>query len=149
MFGKKCTLCGGKLDGNNVCTECGLDNSKSEKNYKINTASCDREPLTHVHEENEKKKKKSAPKQYHMSAEQKAPKGKSGKKLALVVSIIFLVCGIAGPVFSLITNPEPSAGTMIMTTTIMKKWIHMSIWKWNFRNQEIMQSMSLHRGITL
>ena len=55
MFGKKCTLCGGKLDGNNVCTECGLDNSKSEKNYKINTASCDREPLTHVHEENEKK----------------------------------------------------------------------------------------------
>ncbi|MCF2679576.1 hypothetical protein JQM69_02480 [Faecalicatena contorta] len=104
MFGKKCTLCGGKLDGNNVCTECGLDNSKSEKNYKINTASCDREPLTHVHEENEKKKKKSAPKQYHMSAEQKAPKGKSGKKLALVVSIIFLVCGIAGPVFSLITT---------------------------------------------
>ena len=51
MFGKKCTLCGGKLDGRGICTECGLDNNKSEKNYKINQSSCDGKPLTHVHSE--------------------------------------------------------------------------------------------------
>ena len=32
MFGRKCTLCGGKLDGRGICKECGLDSSKSEKN---------------------------------------------------------------------------------------------------------------------
>lgn len=35
MPGRKCSLCGGRLDRNNICTECGLDNNKSEKNYKI------------------------------------------------------------------------------------------------------------------
>ena len=34
MFGKrKCSLCGGKLV-DNKCTLCGLDNSKSDENYK-------------------------------------------------------------------------------------------------------------------
>ena len=28
MFGKRCTLCGGKLDSNGICKECGLDNKK-------------------------------------------------------------------------------------------------------------------------
>ncbi len=51
MFGERCTLCGGKLDGRKICTECGLNNSKSEKNYKINKGSCDGQPMTHVHEE--------------------------------------------------------------------------------------------------
>lgn len=51
MFGERCTLCGGKLDSRKVCTECGLNNSKSEKNYKINKSSCDGMPMTHVHEE--------------------------------------------------------------------------------------------------
>ena len=50
MFGERCTLCGGKLDGKKVCKECGLDNSKSEKNYRINQSSCDGMPLTHVHD---------------------------------------------------------------------------------------------------
>ena len=27
MFGKRCQLCGGKLNGS-ICQECGLDNSK-------------------------------------------------------------------------------------------------------------------------
>lgn len=65
MFGRRCSLCNGKLDSKNVCKECGLDNTKSEKYYKINQSSCDDMPLTHVHEENryeehsEKKRKKA------------------------------------------------------------------------------------------
>lgn len=51
MFGKKCSLCGGDLDGRNICKECGLNNNKSEKNYKVNQSSCDGQPLTHIHEE--------------------------------------------------------------------------------------------------
>ena len=54
MFGKRCSLCGGKLNSSGICTECGLDNSKSDKNYRINRSACDEMPLTHVHEENEK-----------------------------------------------------------------------------------------------
>lgn len=53
MFGERCTLCGGKLDDRKRCKECGLDNSKSERYYKINESSCDHIPLTHVHEEGE------------------------------------------------------------------------------------------------
>lgn len=54
MFGKRCSLCGGKLNSRGICTECGLDNSKSDKNYRINWSDCDGMPLTHVHEEKEK-----------------------------------------------------------------------------------------------
>ena len=50
MFSRRCSLCDGKLDGRKICKECGLDNSKSEKYYKINQSSCDNMPLTHVHE---------------------------------------------------------------------------------------------------
>lgn len=54
MFGKRCSLCGGKLNSRGICTECGLDNSKSDKNYRINRSDRDGMPLTHVHEEKEK-----------------------------------------------------------------------------------------------
>lgn len=54
MFGKRCSLCGGKLNSSGICTECGLDNSKSDKNYRINRSDCDGMPLTHVYEEKEK-----------------------------------------------------------------------------------------------
>ena len=54
MFGKRCSLCGGKLNSRGLCTECGLDNSKSDKNYRINRSDCDGMPLTHVHEVKEK-----------------------------------------------------------------------------------------------
>ena len=54
MFGKRCSFCGGKLNSRGICTECGLDNSKSDKNYRINRSDCDGMPLTHVHEEKEK-----------------------------------------------------------------------------------------------
>lgn len=70
----RCTLCGGKLDSQNICTECGLNNNKSDKNYKINESSCDRQPLTHSHRE-DKKKKESRGKQ-----ENKDNKDKKDKK---------------------------------------------------------------------
>lgn len=54
MFGKRCSLCGGELNSRGICMECGLDNSKSDKNYRINRGDCDGMPLTHVHEEKEK-----------------------------------------------------------------------------------------------
>lgn len=34
-MGKRCSLCGGKLDGRNICRECGLDNSKSDSDYTV------------------------------------------------------------------------------------------------------------------
>lgn len=62
MFGKRCTLCGGKLNSNGICTECGLDNNKSDKNYRLNQSECDHEPLTHVHyDKNEKPAKPPKP----------------------------------------------------------------------------------------
>ena len=53
FFRERCSLCGGKLDSNNICTECGLDNNKSEKHYHVNQSSCDGQPLTHVHTKSE------------------------------------------------------------------------------------------------
>lgn len=52
FFEERCTLCGGKLDKKGICTECGLDNKKSERHYKVNQSSCDGQPLTHVHDTN-------------------------------------------------------------------------------------------------
>lgn len=51
MFERKCSLCGGKLDGKGICTECGLDNTKSDKSYRTEQHGCDDQPLTHVHTE--------------------------------------------------------------------------------------------------
>lgn len=86
MSGKRCSLCGGKLNHENVCIECGLDNGKSDKNYKVNQSGCDRKPLTHVHEESVSKKKGTGKKK-------KEKKTKKGKRkiaaIAVVTSIIF------------------------------------------------------------
>ena len=92
MFGKRCTLCGGKLV-NNKCTLCGLDNSKSDENYKLNIGSCDNQPLTHVHGEKRPEKNKNA-----VQKSKQAPKkistakagGKKNRKKAggLIASIL-------------------------------------------------------------
>ena len=66
MFGKRCTLCGGRLDSNQICKECGLDNRKSEKNYQINRSGCEDLPLTHVHTE----RNTGQNRQYHSSRSQ-------------------------------------------------------------------------------
>ncbi|MDD2980855.1 MAG: hypothetical protein PHN80_12925 [Hespellia sp.] len=93
MFGKKCTLCGGKLV-DNKCVECGLDNTKTDKYYKLNQSSCDGEPLTHVHENPEGKKAKI---QYHMPAKPGEKKQKkTGKVLPIVIVLIILLANV-GP----------------------------------------------------
>lgn len=47
---RRCSLCGGKLNGN-ICTECGLDNSKNDDQYVTLGNSGHEESLTHVHTE--------------------------------------------------------------------------------------------------
>lgn len=85
MFGKRCSLCGGKLNSNGICTECGLDNNKSDKNYRINQSECDHEPLTHVHygknEKPEKQPKPNTPRQSWQGS-QKDNKQAAGSVLA-------------------------------------------------------------------
>lgn len=50
---RRCSLCGGKLNGN-ICTECGLDNSKNDDQY-VTLGNSDHETeLTHTHTEPEK-----------------------------------------------------------------------------------------------
>ena len=58
MLRRECTLCGGKLDSNDICRECGLDNKKTDAHYIINRSGCDDKPLTHVHEEAETSRRK-------------------------------------------------------------------------------------------
>ena len=125
MFGGKCSLCNGKLDSRKICKECGLDNSKSEKYYKINRSSCDALPLTHVHEnewqEVKAGKKKSAPpkmaKYAYQTSESKKTQTKraeaDGTKkkgvlslVAVLVALIPSILGILGT-FTDSYEPEP------------------------------------------
>lgn len=49
---RACSLCGGKLrDG--ICTECGMDNRKSDEMYRttLNQSDCEHRSLSHVHDE--------------------------------------------------------------------------------------------------
>ncbi len=52
-LGRRCSLCGGRLDSKLRCLECGLDNTKNDSMYHemINRNNCENEPLTHVHHE--------------------------------------------------------------------------------------------------
>lgn len=113
MFGKRCTLCGGRLDGRLICTECGLNNSKSEKYYKVNKSSCDGQPLTHVHEDTGKRDKstdKRKPESRQKNQQKRGPEqytwqdapGNAGKrkKAGWVGKLVtaFVVMSIAGTV---------------------------------------------------
>lgn len=111
-----CFLCGGKVR-NGICTECGMDNRKSDEGYGLNISSCDNEPLTHVHvskeekEEQDKKVKKTAGKTWNMASEknhrtsgtenktaqtyyQQRDKSSSGKKAGKWVVIVVALIGI-------------------------------------------------------
>ena len=122
MFGKRCSLCGGKLNSNGICTECGLDNNKSDKNYRINQSECDHEPLTHVHyDKNEKPVKQPKPNTPRQSwqgstttysentgstgRKKAGNKKKPGRIISKVISVIVilnLIFGIAQPFFDAI-----------------------------------------------
>ena len=120
MFGRRCTLCGGKLNGQGICTECGLDNTKSDKNYRLNQSDCDHMPLTHVHEHpaepsKPRKVKKSQPAQPYSPQPQGygqpatnygKPKKKGGCLRALAVMLVFLIVfgGVLVPLISTIRD---------------------------------------------
>lgn len=125
MLGKRCTLCGGKLDSRMICTECGLNNSKSEKYYKVNRSSCDRQPLTHVHEdiqEREKSAEKKRPKeQQKKRTEQytwqdltgnagKQKRAKRAGKLATVLVVMSIVGTVAGSLVEMIFDEFSEPG---------------------------------------
>lgn len=119
MFGKRCTLCGGKLNSNGICTECGLDNNKSDKNYRVNQSECDHEPLTHVHQDKKEKPSKqpepNTARQFWQSSTTtytgntgSARRKKSGKKknpgriiskVIVVIVILNVIFGIFQPLF--------------------------------------------------
>ena len=100
MFGRKCTLCGGKLDRRGICTECGLDNNKSEKNYHVNQSSCDNMPMTHVHED--EKKPSYVKKNTQDRQAQKVQKKKKSKRPRIIAFAMLII--IAGMIiFSVVS----------------------------------------------
>lgn len=120
----RCSLCGGKLNGQNICTECGLNNSKSDKNYKINQSSCDSRPLTHVHQEEQKRAKETGTSErsvQRMPRQQTGPvkagnqkkRGKNnGARIMAIASICLVLSGILVPLiqeFAYHEDPEPDS----------------------------------------
>ena len=105
MFGNRCSLCNGKLNSRKICKECGLDNSKSEKYYKINQSSCDNMPLTHVHEElwHEEKslKRKTVNQSQKKSVKKVKAEGTSKKGVMGGISVALVLISV---MISLITN---------------------------------------------
>lgn len=92
---KTCTLCGGKLDRNNRCTFCGLDNSKNDEMYKqlVNQNDCADEPLTHVHKEHTYSKPiytRSTNTARNVTRKSKKPEKKLSAVISLIVSVIVL-----------------------------------------------------------
>ena len=117
---KECSLCGGRLDSNNICVECGLDNSKSDANYiSAGKTHRDSDAMTHVHTEyepmagktvtkdwlkNAKKEKKSTTQTSKQSTYQSRPtrttvKPKKKKSKLGIFIIIFVILAQIGPAF--------------------------------------------------
>lgn len=127
-FGKRCTLCGGKLDGKYRCTECGLDNTKNDDMYKglLNKNNCDDKPLTHVHKEEIYKEEIYKEETYqtenrHLSQQelkerlQKAKnswqttktnqsKSKAGAVVGIIITIFGLLPSLLGLIFEFVDN---------------------------------------------
>ena len=94
MFGKrKCSLCGGKLV-DNKCTLCGLDNSKSDENYKQTEIRVNdpekRESEPEQLKDHQEKKKRDRNVQNGPILEERGKKFGKGL-LAIIVSIITVV----------------------------------------------------------
>ena len=117
---KRCQLCGGKLV-DNICTECGLDNSKNDSNYVTNQYRCEDEPLTHVHSSSEdaysgktmtkeqsqkiRGEKKETKKDKRKDGQSKKPKKKiSSVKIIKIVIVVSLLWALFSGLFSFVTS---------------------------------------------
>lgn len=106
-LGKRCSLCGGKLDRNLKCTECGLDNTKNDDMYKdiMNKNNHNKVPLTHVHEEEQRGnafdyKKVQTKKISHASSKKEETQG--SKNITKIISLIVVILGVLPSLFSLV-----------------------------------------------
>lgn len=98
---KTCKLCGGKLV-NNVCVECGLDNSKSDEMYVTGSTGCEHEPLTHVHSERESPMagKTLTREEQPQLKQETVSRLRNRTRIILAIAIIFmLIQGFAIPIF--------------------------------------------------
>lgn len=107
MLGERCSLCNGKLNSKKICKECGLDNSKSEKYYKVNQSSCDHLPMTHVHEELRTDKKTKAKENMNKKMQRtEADRTKKKGVLSVVPTVLVLVSIVFGLVGNLTDSYE-------------------------------------------
>lgn len=121
MFGRRCTLCGGRLDSSQICKECGLDNRKSEKNYQINRNGCEDLPLTHVHTESSKSQNgqyqmpRSQRKTYQhrqtQAGGQDKPLRKKRKGCLTGILILAIVIAVLGALIPFLSNIRDDANT--------------------------------------
>lgn len=141
MFGKRCTLCGGKLDRRMICTECGLNNSKSEKYYKVNKSACDGQPLTHVHEDTPKRDKsvakrmsesrqrnqqKKKPEQYTWQDTDKNEEKRKKAKWAGKFVTAFVIMSIAGTVIGSLSEMPADESSEDLYETVLENGYELS-----------------------
>ena len=107
---KRCSLCGGRLDGNQRCILCGLDNTKSDEQYKhlVNRNDCEGEALTHVHEEVQErpsqKQTYSLPKYTGRQTAQRQKQASSPKGLGTVIALIGVIATMVGSIVNLMED---------------------------------------------
>lgn len=98
MFGKRCSLCGGKIV-HGRCVDCGLDATKNDKNYTMNQSDCDDQPLTHVHMDSQ-----DTP-LYEPEETQNSKKNmKAGVTIAIVLFVFGIVADSAGSIIRYVEN---------------------------------------------
>ena len=122
---RTCSLCGGKLDSNRRCLECGLDNSKNDDMYKkmLKQSQCENKPLTHVHNEKsmhsyentstakhnatQNQTRQSSTYQsesYYRTEEQRRSGKKKSGCFKTILTFIIVMCGVIPTIVSLMNG---------------------------------------------